>query len=267
MTQLTQQSRRSEGGFTLVELAIVMIIIGLLIGGILKGQELITNARVSSTVAQIKAVESGISGFRDKYGGLPGDIRNVAARLPNAGAGLINTDPAVGVANDGVIANTGPASNPGLAVGGTTESGLAFLHLGAAGFIGGVNPAAAAVAADSSNPTTPLGGAWTIGTSAGVATGVITPAGLVSGVYVQTTPNVTADVPATNAQVMTPSNAATIDRKLDDGFPVTGVVRAVGAATLAGTCTAPAVAGPPAIPISYAEALGGTFCGVIAKVQ
>ena len=40
MTQSTLQSRQSERGFTLVELAIVMIIIGLLIGGILKGQEL-----------------------------------------------------------------------------------------------------------------------------------------------------------------------------------------------------------------------------------
>ena len=49
----------SQAGFTLVELAIVMIIIGLLIAGVLKGQELIANARVTSTVAQIKAIRCG----------------------------------------------------------------------------------------------------------------------------------------------------------------------------------------------------------------
>jgi len=263
MTQSVNQARRNEGGFTLVELAIVMIIIGLLIGGILKGQELITNARVSSTVAQVKATESGISAFRDKYAALPGDLRNVAARLPNAGAGLINTDPAVGVGGDGVVSNTGPVSDPGLTVGGTTESGLAFLHLGAAGMIGGVNPASTAVGtagATQSNPVTPLGGAWTIGTSAGTATGVIVPAGLVSGVYMMTTPTITAAVPNTDAQVMTPSSAANIDRKLDDGQPLTGSVRAVGL-NAAGLCALPAAGS------QYQESQGGTVCGVIAKVQ
>lgn len=264
MTQSTNQARRTEGGFTLVELAIVMIIIGLLIGGILKGQELITNARVSSTVAQVKAVESGISGFQDKYAALPGDIRSVSTRLPNATAGLIATDPAAAyTAGDGVISNTGPASNPGLAVVGTTESGLAFLHLAAAGMVGGVNPSAAAVGAGASNPTTPLGGAWTIGTTTGAAaTGVILPAGLISGVYMETTPVLTAAVPTGDAQVMTPSNAATIDRKLDDGMPNTGSVRAVGAGGAATNCASTATD----VGV-YQEALGGTVCGVIARVR
>jgi prepilin-type N-terminal cleavage/methylation domain-containing protein len=261
MTQSTNQIRQSEGGFTLVELAIVMIIIGLLIGGILKGQELITNARVSSTVAQVKATESGISGFRDKYNSLPGDMN--PNRLPNCGAGLCVTAPAVGVAGDGVLSNTGVVSDPGLAVGGTTESGLSFIHLAAAGLIGGVNPGSAGIgvaAPNQSNPVTPLGGAWAMGTSAGVATGVIVPAGLTAGVYMITTPNVAAAVPNTNAQIMTPSNAATIDTKLDDGQPLTGSVRAVGLAA-AGLCSLPAAGSP------YQEALGGTNCGIIAKVQ
>jgi prepilin-type N-terminal cleavage/methylation domain-containing protein len=263
MTQSTHQIRQSEGGFTLVELAIVMIIIGLLIGGILKGQELITNARVSSAVAQVKATESGISGFRDKYSSLPGDLN--PNRLPNCAVvgSLCITAPAVGTAGDGVISNTGPASDPGLAVGGTTESGLAFIHLGAAGLVGGINPATTAIGAGQSNPTTPLGGAWTIGTSTGTATGVVFPTGLTAGIYMMTSPSLAAAIPVTNAQIMTPSNARTMDTKLDDGNPNSGGVRAIGLAAAGATaCTSTNTAAGV-----YNEALGGTLCGVIAKVQ
>ena len=73
----------SQAGFTLVELAIVMIIIGLLIAGVLKGQELIGNARVTSTVAQIKAIDAATSTFKDTYAALPGDMTTPATRLPN----------------------------------------------------------------------------------------------------------------------------------------------------------------------------------------
>ena len=50
-----QKHMRAQAGFTLVELAIVMIIIGLLIAGVLKGQALIGNAKVTAQVAQVKA--------------------------------------------------------------------------------------------------------------------------------------------------------------------------------------------------------------------
>ena len=70
-----------SNGFTLVELAIVMIIIGLLIGGILKGQELVENARVNATVAQIKAIQAATATFHDKYNALPGDMINPTGRL------------------------------------------------------------------------------------------------------------------------------------------------------------------------------------------
>lgn len=264
MTQSTKQTRNTESGFTLVELAIVMIIIGLLIGGILKGQELITNARVSATVAQVKAVESGISGFRDKYAGMPGDIATPNTRLPGCPA----TNPcgvagAGGTIGDSAI-QAGAALDPGAVAAITTESGLAFIHLAAAGLIGGVQPGATLLGAGQTNPTTPLGGHWAMATSNGVATGVILPAGLTNGVYIQAKSTAVGAVAVGNdAQIMAPSNAANIDRKLDDGRPNTGSVRAVGVGgnTTTNCASLNTDAGV------YNEALGAASCGVIAKVQ
>lgn len=70
-------------GFTLVEISIVMIIIGLLIGGTFGGMKLIENMQVNKTVQDLKAIESAALTFKDTYGRLPGDIVSPAARLPN----------------------------------------------------------------------------------------------------------------------------------------------------------------------------------------
>ena len=59
---------RKERGFTLVEIAIVLVIIGLLLGGILRGQELIQNARVRNIIDQQTASKPRFSGFRTGFG-------------------------------------------------------------------------------------------------------------------------------------------------------------------------------------------------------
>ncbi len=73
-----------QKGFTLVEIAIVLVIIGLLLGGVLKGQELINSAKVKNFINDFKTVPLFIYGYQDKYRALPGDDRDVATHLGSA---------------------------------------------------------------------------------------------------------------------------------------------------------------------------------------
>ncbi|MBI3522960.1 MAG: prepilin-type N-terminal cleavage/methylation domain-containing protein [Betaproteobacteria bacterium] len=68
---------RKQSGFTLIEIAIVLVIIGLLLGGVLKGQELINSAKVKNFAQDFKQVPLFIYGYQDKYRALPGDDKGV----------------------------------------------------------------------------------------------------------------------------------------------------------------------------------------------
>ena len=70
--QQTVQNR--QAGFTLVELSIVLVIIGLIVGGVLVGQDMIKAAEIRATVAQIEKYNSALNTFRDKFNGYPGDL-------------------------------------------------------------------------------------------------------------------------------------------------------------------------------------------------
>jgi prepilin-type N-terminal cleavage/methylation domain-containing protein len=64
---------KRQSGFTLVEIAIVLVIIGLLLGGVLKGQELINSAKVKNIAGDFKNLPVFIYGYQDKFKRLPGD--------------------------------------------------------------------------------------------------------------------------------------------------------------------------------------------------
>ncbi len=77
----------SQSGFTLVEIAIVLVIIGLILGGVLQGQVMIENAKFKRFVKEIDSYRAAYHTFQDTYRGLPGDLASVAALDAAATAG------------------------------------------------------------------------------------------------------------------------------------------------------------------------------------
>ncbi|MCX7189811.1 MAG: prepilin-type N-terminal cleavage/methylation domain-containing protein [Methylotenera sp.] len=76
--------KKQQAGFTLIELAIVLVIIGLLLGGVLKGQELINSAKVKNMVSDFQNTQIFLYGYQGKFKALPGDDANVANHVTGA---------------------------------------------------------------------------------------------------------------------------------------------------------------------------------------
>ena len=87
---------KKQSGFTLIELAIVLVIIGLLLGGVLRGQELINSAKVKNLANDFRSIPVYIYGYQDKFKALPGDDRNAQAHLGDATAVQGDGDGALG---------------------------------------------------------------------------------------------------------------------------------------------------------------------------
>jgi prepilin-type N-terminal cleavage/methylation domain-containing protein len=91
--------KSQQGGFTLVEMAIVLVIIGLLLGGILKGQELINSAKVKNLANDFRVVPTYIYAYQDKFRALPGDDPAAVAHLGAGSTQLTGTAIGNGVVN------------------------------------------------------------------------------------------------------------------------------------------------------------------------
>src|SRR5260221_11039381 len=79
--------KHTQKGFTLVEIAIVLVIIGLLLGGILKGQEMITQAKIKNVVADFSGISAAYYGYQDRYRAIPADDNNADTRWTGATKG------------------------------------------------------------------------------------------------------------------------------------------------------------------------------------
>lgn len=129
----------SQKGFTLVEIAVVLVIIGLLLGAILQGTELIENSRIKKASSDISSISAAYLSYQDRYKRLPGDDGpNLAALTARGGDWATVTQ--FGNNNGVLTARLQDTWN------GNNEHDNVWQHLRAAGYIAG-NPADAGAAA------------------------------------------------------------------------------------------------------------------------
>ena len=198
---MRRAGRKAQSGFTLVEIAIVLVIIGLLLGGVLKGQELIENGRVKNAANDMNGIVAAYNSYLDRYRKVAGDDGPVATLTAR---GTAWTGMAAGN-NNGIL-----DVNAGQTFTGGGEGATFFQHLRAAGFITG-NPADAGANALPVN-------AW------GGRLGVINAA-------VQGRPAARVMVCMGNVPGKA---AAALDVQLDDGRPDNGSFRATQGANNVG---------------------------------
>ena len=192
--------KRNQSGFTLIEIAIVLVIIGLLLGGVLKGQELINSAKVKNLATDFKNIPVFIYGYQDKYKALPGDD---SAAVTHVGA------PATDVGNgNGIIDGLW---KPAAA---TDESAIFWEHVRLAGLA----PGSTSVSIAAGNTYIPKNA---VGGDIGITSAAKSPIFGLRGSYI-----VCSDAIAGKF-------ARQLDTTLDDGNTATGSMQVVAAGSTA----------------------------------
>jgi prepilin-type N-terminal cleavage/methylation domain-containing protein len=95
MKKKSKNKRFRQQGFSLIESAIVLVIMGFLIGSVLKGRDLIESARLKRVISQLNEYRLATNTFLDKYDALPGDFSEAShvidQRLQNGnGNGIVD---------------------------------------------------------------------------------------------------------------------------------------------------------------------------------
>lgn len=214
--------KKQQTGFTLIELAIVLVIIGLLLGGVLKGQELINSAKVKNLAADFRNVPVYIYGYQDKYKAMPGDDKAATTHL-----GAAATNAGTTGAN-GVIDGVWDSNTPG------DDSILFWQHVRLAGLAPG--PTDVPTGSDMTGfvPTNSNGGRIGVSSKAPIKN--------MPGTYFMCSSGIDAKF------------ALQIDTTMDDGNTTTGSIRAIK------TTAAPTAAAPDAEDVKVDTTGAYTVC-------
>ena len=184
---------KKQSGFTLIEIAIVLVIIGLLLGGVLKGQEMITNGKIKRTVNDFNGISAAYYSYLDRYAAFPGDD-------PNAGGATGRWPVSSSGTGDGIIQGIWNTV-------GTAEADEFWLHLRFSGLVTG---ATTADAAGYARPLSSAGGTMGVEDTNFGLTGAVGCMGPMDG-----------------------KMASIIDTQMDDGVATTGAMRGNTAAAAA----------------------------------
>lgn len=223
-------TNNKKSAFSLVELSIVLVILGLLVGGVLSGQSLIRAAELRSVTKEYQGYATAIGTFRDKYFALPGDFGNATAFW-----GAETTCPSTSGSTPTTTATCNGNGNGAIELAATTSNEVFgfWEHLGRAGLIEGSYNGAAnnatysstAISTAAATTNTPRGKlantTWSI-----LSIGTV---GVGSAVYFDSTYGNAfffggGTVAGTPTAVLRPEEAWNIDLKMDDGAPASGSV-------------------------------------------
>jgi prepilin-type N-terminal cleavage/methylation domain-containing protein len=204
--------KSSQQGFSLVEISLVLAIIALIIAGIYGGWTMIKNAESNAIASEIEKFRSATQTFVQRYSALPGDYDR-AVQTINPNTGIVN-----GNGNGEITAGGGANA--------TTESVQAWLHLSRAalleGSFTGQLSGTGAVVLGQNVPESKMQGTGYTFIFQGVLDG--TDSDHYAGVYNNVLDIGSVGGFSTNGFTLTPADAYSVDRKIDDGLPGKGNV-------------------------------------------
>jgi prepilin-type N-terminal cleavage/methylation domain-containing protein len=217
-------SCRALRAFTLIELSIVLVILGLLAGGVLGGQSLIRAAQLRNVTKEYEAYHTAIRAFKDKYFMLPGDMNNATQFWGQAascgGASALATATCDGN-GDGLINAGGPSKEPGSAWKQLSNAGLVEGSFNG-NYPQAMNPPGWACASTASCPASKFQQiVWNLRSAALSGNSYFTyPEGYGNALFTGQINLASANT----AKVLTVREAWNIDTKIDDGKPAAGSV-------------------------------------------
>lgn len=245
---MVNQTHRLRSAFTLVEMSLVLVIIGLIIGGVVAGQDLIRAATIRTVVTDLEKYNTASTTFRSKYGGLPGDLKHERAIEFNfSTAGDTNANGANGLRDgNGVVQSPVANSLEG-------EIALFWQDLGKSGFIGGSYTATGTTTGTGASITPATLNQFLPRTRLRENVAHVLYSDIGRHYYYLAAFTTDAASLITPANAVKPLEAKDIDEKVDDGAPTTGSVISMTDLTTPnpGAIAAPTVCNTNATPSVY----------------